>query len=378
MGWGVITGEERLLPSLGGANEIKLEAGKPKKVRLLLQPGQEPYSFFQHSLELEKIENGQTTTVYRTVNCPKTKSNPGAPCPLCDGQQARRRIRHSAPAWDYETNESRLLTNGEDVFKPMATLAKMGIDPSAQDWMVSRTGTGRNDTTYSAVNVGPGAFNLPEGTVIINPQEAYTPHTIDQMKEIVEAMGLVWADLIVPPPLQYPASLQEALDHVIPNTKYKNQTMKQVWDTNRGMIEFFSKSNRVSPEKAAAQVILVSLGGIPIPGVPNYSMGGAVINPATPVTPTYTPPAVNNPAPPAASTPSTPNPVTPTPAASTPDAGRQAKITEINNLFQSNKKFVDGGYGTIVEAMKTAGDGKISINEFTDAQLDKLIEICKQ
>jgi hypothetical protein len=371
MSWAIVNGDERILPSQGMVNEVKLESGKPKRLALLGQDG--PYSFFQHSLESEKIENGQTTTMFRTVNCPKTKANPNAYCPLCEGQQARRRIRHSIASWDYEENSAKLLTNGDDVFKPMGTLGKMGMDPGTMDWVVSKTGTTKNDTSYSSVNVGPKTLQaVPEGTEIPDPKVAYTPHTVDQMKEIVDGMGLCWDTLIVPPAIQYPGSLREALDHVIPNTKYKGQTMEQVWTSNKGMIEFFSKSNRVSPEKAGAQVILVALGGIKIDGVPDYSNGGAVVQSKPQQTATVTQPVatgqtqVNQPV-------NNANVIPPSEAT----GEKQAKIKEINQLLQTNQKFVKGGYAVIMDTMKTAGNGKTSINDFSDVELDKMLELSK-
>lgn len=375
LGWGVVNGDERIIPQ-SGVREMKLESGKPKRVALL---GSAPYSFFQHSLESEKIENGQVTTMFRTVNCPKTKDNPNAHCPLCDGQQARRRIRHSIAVWDYENNEATLLTNGDDVFKPMGTMGKMGMDPGTMDWVVSKSGTTKNDTTYSSVNMGPKQLPaLPDGTDIPDPIMTYKPNTVDEMKTLVESMGLNWNSLIVPPPVQYPESLQEALDHVIPNTKYKGQTMKQVWDTNKGMIEFFAKSNRISEEKGCAQVILVALGGVQIDGVPNYANGGKVIQNSQP---TVNPPVVNPPVNSQPTNDTTVNPPInnqPTSAPSaTADGDRQAKIQQINECLQSNEKFVKGGYTVIMETMKEASGGKTSINDFTDTELDKMIELVK-
>lgn len=367
MGWAIVNGDERILPQTGMINEVKLESGKPKKLALLGQDG--PYSFFQHSLENDRIENGQTTSMYRTVNCPKTKATPNAYCPLCDGQQARRRIRHSISVWDYEDNTARLLTNGDDVFKPMGTLGKMGMDPSTMDWIVSKSGTTRNDISYSSVNAGPKQLQVvPDGIEIPDPVLSYKPHSIDQMKEIVEGMGLNWDVLIVPPAIQYPGSLREALDHVIPNTKYKGQTMEQVWTSNKGMIEFFSKSNRVSPEKAMAQVILVALGGIKMDGVPDYSNGGTITQ-SKPQQNTQVASSTGQ-----ANQPANDTPVNP-PSEATGE--KQAKIKEINTLLQSNQKFVKGGYAVIMDTMKTAGNGKTSINDFSDEELDKMLELAK-
>lgn len=359
MGWGNITGEESM-GALSG-NEIILESGKPKKVVLRLADGEEPYSFFQHTFEVEKVENGQVTKVFRTVNCPKTKKNPHAPCPLCDGQQAPRRIRHAARAFEIESGAERYLAGGEQIWTPIATSVKLGIKVNEVVWGIMKQGSGRNDTSYSATNLGPITMPLPECTLPATDIQ-YAPHTVDEMRSIAEGLGLNWATLIVPPPVQYQGSLQEALDHVVPNTKYKGQTMKQIWDTNQGMIEFFANSNRVSPEKAAAQIILVALKGAVIPGVPNYANGGSV-----------TPPAQNIPSTPAPAQ----APPAQTPPAQTSGVNKQAMINEINSLLSTKERFIKGGYDAIISAMKEASNGKTAIVEFTDAELAKMLEICR-
>ena len=149
--------------------------------------------------------------------------------------------------------------------------------------------------------------------------------------------------------------------------------MKQVWESNKGMIEFFAKSNRITEEKGCAQVILVALGGAQINGVPNYANGGKVVNNATPQAqpPVQTPPANNAPQANTANNAPTQAP------SNTTDSARQEKIKQINEKLQSNEKFVKGGYTVIMDTMKQASGGKTSINDFTDAELDKMLELVK-
>lgn len=358
MAWGNITGEEKMGTS--GGNEIILESDKPKKVVLMLTDGEEPYSFFQHTFEVEKFEGGQATKMFRTVNCPKTKNNPHAFCPLCDGQQAPRRIRHASRAFDIDSATERYLAGGEQVWKPIATAVKMGIVPGSVVWGIMKTGKDRNDTTYSATNLGPITVPIP-AISLQDPSLEYKPHTIDEMKAMVESLGLDWNTVTNPPALSFQTSLQEALDHVVPNTKCKGMKMSEIWETNKGMIEFFSNSNRVTPEKAAAQIILVNLGGANIPGVPNFANCG-----------TATPPVQSTP-----QAPSTPQTPTQTPPAQAVSGDRQAKINEINNILATNNKFVKGGYNAIVEVMKEASNGKTAITDFNDAEIDKMLELCK-
>lgn len=375
MGWDNITGDAKILPSIGNMNEVRFESGKPKKIRLLLREGEQPYSYLEHALEVEKVEGGQTTRVFRTIRCAKTANNPGAHCPLCEGQQLKRRSRNAVNVWDYESGTVQKLNAGDSVFKPMATTRKLGVDILAVDWAIMKSGQTRNDTEYATTNLGASAFQLPADAQLYDIEQEYRPHTIDEMKAIVESCGVAWESVITPPELAFP-SLQDALAHVMPNGQHKDKTFKQMWDEDpspRGMINFLAtKSNRITPEKAAAQVIMVNLGGANIPGVPKYGANGAVEVTSTPA-PVIKPQTQ-------VQTAITPAPAPATVQASAPAVtsnGRQDKINKINTLLSTNQKFIKGGFTVIIDTMKKVSGGKTNIADFSDAELDAMIKECE-
>lgn len=379
MGWDNITGDAKIIPSSGNMNEIRFESGKPKKVRLLLRDGEQPYSYLEHTLEVEKIENGQTTRVFRTIRCTKTSANPNAYCPLCEGQQLRRRARNAANVWDYDSGSVQKLNAGDSVWKPIATTRKLGVDILGVDWAIMKSGQTRNDTEYATTNLGASSFQLPADAQLFDIEQEYAPHTIDEMKAIVESCGVTWESVITPPELQYP-TLQDALAHVMPNGKYKDQTFKQIWDADpspKGMINFLAtKSNRITPEKAAAQVILVNLGGANIPGVPVYNGNGTVQVNSTQMPPKATAPVTHAPT-------QTPAPITATATATAQTAtinssARQDKINKINSLLSTKEKFVNGGFSVVIDTMKSVSGGKTNISDFSDAELDAMIEACEK
>lgn len=366
MGWDNITGDAKILPTTGGnVNEIRFESGKPKKVRLLLAEGEQPYSYLEHVLEVEKVENGQTVRVFRTIRCAKTANNPNAYCPLCDGQQLRRRARNASNVWDYDTNSVQKLNAGDSVWKPIATTRKLGVDILSVDWAIMKSGQSRNDTEYATTNLGASAFQLPADAQLFNIEQEYAPHTIEEMKSIVESCGVSWESVVNPPELQFP-SLEDALAHVMPNGKYKDQTFKQIWDadqSSKGMINYLAtKSNRITPEKAAAQVILVNLGGANIPGVPKYGANG-VVEVKSGVTQSVATPSTN---------------VTTATSTSGNSADRQNKINKINSLLSTKEKFVNGGFNVVIDTMKSVSNGKTNIADFSDAELDAMIEACEK
>lgn len=389
MSWGNITGDSSILPSSGYGvqDEVKFESGKGVRLRLVLKDGDEPYSYLEHCLEVETMEGGQLTRTFRTIRCPKTHKNPNAPCPLCDGQQVRRRVRHACNVWSYDESKMMKLNAGESVFKPIATTMKMGINILDVDWAIMKTGTNRNDTEYTATNLGVTPNPVPPDAPYYNMEECYAPNTIDEMKAIVEGAGGDWNALIVPPQLTYP-TLAEALEHEMPNGKYKGQKFRDIWEqdkSNRGMISFLAlKSDRISPEKAAAQVILVRLGGVPIDGVPTQD--GA--QPTTTQVPVQNQQVQNQqpvqatqqPVQQAQQTPvqeQTTNAQAEQPVQQPSGADRQSKIQEINKLLSSKEKFIKGGYNEILAVMQQTGNGKSNIVDFTDAELDNMLEACR-
>lgn len=370
MGWDNITGDAKILPTSGNMNEVRFESGKPKKVRLLLRDGEQPYSYLEHILEVEKVENGQTTRTFRTIRCAKTASNPNAYCPLCDGQQLRRRARNAANVWDYDTNSVQKLNAGDSVWKPIATTRKLGVDILGVDWAIMKSGQSRNDTEYATTNLGASAFQLPADAQLFDIEQEYAPHTIDEMKSIVESCGVSWESVITPPELVFP-SLQDALAHVMPNGKYKDQTFKQIWEadqSSKGMINYLAtKSTRITPEKAAAQVILVNLGGANIPGVPKYNGSGAVEVKSTQ-------PQTTN----IQSVGTTHVTTGQSPTVTSNSAERQNKINTINNLLSTKEKFVNGGFSVVIDTMKSVSGGKTNIADFSDAELDAMIQACEK
>lgn len=363
MGWEVISGDKRLLPGGGSRNatEVQFDSENPtKKVRFI--DGSEPYSFLQHGLENDVFEEGQKVHKYRTINCPKVPSDPNAFCPICDGQNYQSRLRHAKPVFDFSDNSVKMLCGGKQIYEPIAMMHKMGVDLTKTDLIINRSGTSRNDTTYTVINsAGDPNFSVPEGTVIPSAQEVYAPHTPEEMKAMAESIGLKWEDVIALPALQFPKNLQEAMSHVMPNTKYKGQTMETIYNTQKGMLEFLSNSDRVSYEKACAQVILVSLCGANIPGVPNYGTNPSQAPAQTAQQPANTT-TQSAPAEQSAGT------------TSTGTGDRQAVINDINAKMMTKQHFT-GDYNNIMAAIKEVSNGKTNITELGDEELKALLAL---
>ena len=360
MSWSNITGEQSILPNSGnsGQDEIKLESGKAKRVRLLLPNGAEPYSYLEHCLEVETVENGQQVRTFRTIRCPKTQKDPNAYCPLCDGQQVRRRVRHACNVWDYDEGKVQKLNAGTSVFEVIANTLKMGVDILGVDWGIMKTGEGRNDTKYTATNLGMSQFDHDVTGQLFDIEQEYQPHTIEEMKSIVESAGGDWNKLTTPPELVYP-TLQEALAHKMPNGKYKDQTFEQIWNTDkspRGFISYLAlKSNRQNEEKAAAQVIYARLGGVHIDGVPMDDGNKQEHNASHTQTETK-------------------QNTTPAQKQVSVSGDRQDKISRINTAFSTKDRYLKGGFDSIIEEMKKCGNGKTNIQDFTDDELDNLLK----
>lgn len=372
MSWDNITGDQSILPNgNGGQDEIKLESGKSKKIRLILPNGAEPYSYMEHCLEIETLQNGQVQRIFRTIRCPKTSKNPSAPCPLCDGQQVRRRVRHACNVYDYDLGKVQKLNQGTQTFETIATTRKMGVDILGVDWGILKTGEGRNDTKYTITNLGASQFEYDPAVhgSLFDIEQEYAPQSIEEMQSIVEGAGGDWQALTTPPELVYP-TLQEALAHKMPNGKYKDQTLGQIWEADkspRGFIAYLAvKSDRQNEEKAAAQVIYHRLGGVPIDGVPDEDGQPAKKQESKQEAPAQT------------TAPKTDTPKQEAPAPAQPSNERQQKIAEINNIFSTKEEFKQGGFNMIIETMKKYGNGKSNIADFSDTELDTLLTEIKK
>lgn len=360
------------------------------RVKLLLRDGEQPYSYLEHAIETESVDStGKTVKSFRTVRCPKTANNPNAPCPLCDGQRFRRRVHNAANVWDYELQKVQKLNAGDGIWKPIGTARKMGVSVTDVDWGLMKSGSDRNDTEYSATSLGACALQLPvDETQLFDIERDYAPHTIEEMKSIVESIGIKWEDAITPPSLTYP-TLEDALTHIMPNGKYKDQNFKTIWESDmssKGMINYLAtRSDRVTAEKAAAQVILVNLGGANIMGVPRYNANGSVAdmanvvpNPTTTATTTITTaPTTSGGIQVGGLAPIQPASTQSAPAPTNNSDMRKQRIDNINNVFSTDERFIKGGFKLIMDTMKQAGNGKQNIAEFSDAELNELEKLCK-
>ena len=57
---------------------------------------------------------------------------------------------------------------------------------------------------------------------------------------------------------------------------------------------------------------------------------------------------------------------------------RQKKIADINTVFSTNERYVKGDFNIIIEDMKKYGNGKTNVSDFTDAELDALLDAIKK
>ena len=46
-----------------------------------------------------------------------------------------------------------------------------------------------------------------------------------------------------------------------------------------------------------------------------------------------------------------------------------------NELWE---KFVNGGFSVVIDTMKSVSGGKTNISDFSDAELDAMIEVCEK
>ena len=110
--------------------------------------------------------------------------------------------------------------------------------------------------------------------------------------------------------------------------------------------------------------------------MPVYNSNGTVQYTSTATAPAPTTPNAGTPAPAPAK--STAPAQTPTPTATVNSSARQDKINKINSLLSTKEKFVNGGFSVVIDTMKSVSGGKTNISDFSDAELDAMIEACEK
>lgn len=388
---------------------VKLEG--QKRLRLLLPPTG-PESFWSYSISTPNDD-------YRTWIAPPRDQ---------DFFVKNRRIFglrpvHAGLVYDYDEQAIKILEAGNQVWEGIQVLHNAGKDLSARDIIITKKGAGRQ-TEYTVTDLDPTplAVNID---ILEKPDitSRYTPPTYEQVLEDLRTLGFTNPEEIFQ---TRPLSYEEAATVKVPFGKNKDKTLGEVYNTDSQYLLFLATKIDREDIKEAARVVCNTLMGT------NYELVGIAPSmdevsyvaptPAqeqsqtaqTPPPPTQAPmehvdaagnkyhlinnqwvlvqPAMPTPPPPVAPPMSLVPPVAPppvqaqeTPVPPVPPVApnnamafdRNAVIAEINQIFETNPKYKD--FMLIINVMKEASapNGKTSINEFTDQELQRLLSLIK-
>lgn len=268
---------------------------------------------------------------------------------------------HAGYAYDYDEGKIKILEAGNQIWEGIKVLIDAGKDLNNRDIIIIKTGTGRN-TEYKVTDADPTP--APSGLDLMDKPDLegrYIPPTYEMVLEDLKVLGFTNPEQIFElKPLDY----QQALQMEIPFGKWKGKTMQEIISLDTQYINFLAtKIDRMDIRECARVISNTILGT-------NYPLSG--------IAPTLE--EVDFQAPTDGQTISMNeqenkgqeeiqklNTIT--------IDQREAMIKEINNIFETNPVYHD--FMKIINTMKEASapNNKTSIVEFTNAELQKLLQL---
>jgi hypothetical protein len=236
----------------GGADPNVLKLEDQTRIRLL--DGEGPRKWRQHNLrgeDLHPLFPSVDESAFRSCTCPRGADGRGtAPCPLdmkpsyraADGsiqQLFPVSIRYAANVWDYASGSVKILMGGKQIFQEFDAVAKAGFDPTACDFLIIKMGKDRQ-TSYKVVRGGTDPLPQeikPEALHELDKFEA--PDSADRIFEILNDLGVDYDAIELPS-----FTLDQANSFVIPYTKYKGQTMEQLYATDPDYMKWLYGTKR--------------------------------------------------------------------------------------------------------------------------------------
>lgn len=208
----------------GGGNPNVMRLQTTNRVRIL---DSRPARWRQHIVENPDNPDSVTFITCSQDGCPLCRK-PEGPDPKTG--KTRRYFpvqrRFATNVWDYETQSVKILIAGPQVFDEFASASELGYDPAECDWIIHKTGTGKQ-TSYKLVRGDKEPFGQEITPTQLHDLSKYiTPQSDEQIFETLERMGIDYDALPI-----YEFSLEEALSFVMPYGKHKGMTIEQLMAT---------------------------------------------------------------------------------------------------------------------------------------------------
>lgn len=205
----------------GGSNPNVMRLQTTNRVRIL---DSRPARWRQHIVENPDNPDSVTFMTCSQDGCPLCRK-PEGPDPKTG--KSRRYFpvqrRFATNVWDYESGSVKILIAGPQVFDEFASASELGYDPAECDWIIHKTGTGKQ-TSYKLVRGDKEPFGQEITPTMLHDLSKYiTPPSDEQIFETLERMGIDYDALPT-----YDFSLEEALSFVMPYGKHKGMTIEQM------------------------------------------------------------------------------------------------------------------------------------------------------
>lgn len=159
------------------------------------------------------------------------------------------RTTHAGTVYDYTTGAIKILEAGNQVWEEIAKVRNAGMDIFGRDFMITKTGTGR-DTSYSVIYLDPSPMPNWQGLPVPNVPEFYgEAPSYDSVINDLRSMGFTNPeDLFTPRQVTY----DQAKEFKMPFGKNKDKTMIEVFNTDSQYLSFLSeKVDRIDVKQMA-------------------------------------------------------------------------------------------------------------------------------
>lgn len=323
MGWGDVAGKTD-----GGPRDERHMSIKPNqtiKIHILLDQGEEPVSYWQHFIKLEK--GG------RSVICPGKDV-----CPACATEGVRSKKVHALNVYDYESKSIKILEQGNSVMQQLKLIYDQYGSFDMVDISIRRVGEGL--ATQYLVMPMPlmQAFQLPTGLSKHNLKALKVPTSIDKINSILKGDNTSFDtqefDKELPPlPQTAPSTKPKAVQF----GKYNGKTIEEIADIDMNYVRWCADNIQDPLIKKEAQ----RLSG------------------KTEVSSTQQ---------------GEPKPVA--------NGNKQALVSEAYNLINNDPRY-KGNLPSVIEKMKevtsstTHPNGKMLLQDYSEEELTKLIGVLK-
>lgn len=230
-------------------SHLSIKSSQTVKIHILLNPGEEPISYWTHYLRNAR----------RSVICPGRDT-----CPICKQGIIKSTRRHAVNVYDYDSNSVKILEQGQTVMQQLKLIYDQYQGLDGVDITIRRIGEGR-ETTYTVIPM-PLASPFPH-TNLERFEIAIlkTPNTPEEIQTLLN--GAVAEGNVGPTTSSAPTSstpVPSASSNALLFGKYRGMTLEEVAVKDMNYVKWCAENIQDEKVKQYAQAIVNRIAPIPV------------------------------------------------------------------------------------------------------------------